>query len=312
MSAKLAVIYHPLFLEHVAGPMHPERPERLTAVMEALKKGGVLNGAVQSGPREATTAELRRCHTAAHLDRIQSASVLGRNLDPDTGTSTDSWEAALLAAGAGMTAADMIFSGAAGRAFCAVRPPGHHAESDRAMGFCLFNNVAVTARYLQEKHGIKMVGIVDFDAHHGNGTQEIFYEDATVLYASTHQWPLYPGTGSEDETGRGDGEGTTVNCPLGAGAALPEFTEAFEEVIIPALEKFKPEFLLVSAGFDSHRDDPLTDLGLQSGDFGTLTSLIMDVANKHCQGRVISFLEGGYDLRALAASTLSHVTALAS
>jgi len=180
------------------------------------------------------------------------------------------------------------------------------------MGFCLFNNAAVTARHLQVKHGVKRVAIVDFDAHHGNGTQEIFYEDGSVLYASTHQFPLFPGTGDTGETGRGEGEGTTVNCPMDAGSALPEFQSAFEGSILPALDRFRPEVLLVSEGFDSHRDDPLTDLGLQSADFGTLTVMLTDIADRHCGGRIISFLEGGYDLHALSASSLSHLTALSA
>lgn len=311
MSAKLAILFHPLFLEHIAGPMHPERPERLTAVMDSLRGDPLWAGAVHSAPREASMDDLRRCHTAHHLDRIQNASVLGRNLDPDTGTSTDSWEAAKLAAGAGPTAADLIMDGTAGRAFCAVRPPGHHAESDRAMGFCLVNNAAVAARYLQESRGVERVAIVDFDAHHGNGTQEIFYEDGSVLYASTHQWPLYPGTGSDDETGRGDGVDTTVNCPMPAGAGIAEFGEAFRRTIVPALDGFKPGFLLVSAGFDSHRDDPLTDLGLQTEDFATLTGMLVECAERNCEGRMISFLEGGYDLKALSESCLAHVKTLA-
>ncbi len=310
MAPRLAVLYHPACLDHVAGPNHPERPERLHAVMAALEKGGVLGRAARPEPREARTSEITLCHSAHHLDRVQSACTLGRNLDPDTGTSPESWEAALLAAGAGLTAADMIMKGEASRAFCAVRPPGHHAESDRAMGFCLFNNAAIAARHLQKAHGLKRVAIVDFDAHHGNGTQEIFYEDGSVLYCSTHLWPFYPGSGSEDEVGRGEGEGTTVNCPMPAGAGLREFKAAFSGVIIPALDRFGPEALVVSAGFDSHEDDPLTDLGLRSEDFGTLTSLLVEAADRLCGGKVISFLEGGYNLDALASGALAHVKAL--
>lgn len=312
MSSKLAVLFHPAYLEHVAGHMHPERPERLTAVMDSLKKSGIWGRIEKPEARPAPTSAVARCHSASHIDRVQSACVLGRPIDNDTGTCTESWDAALLAAGAGITAADMIMQGKFSRAFCAVRPPGHHAESNRAMGFCLLNNAAITARHIQDKHGLKRIAIVDFDAHHGNGTQEIFYSDGSVLYASTHQWPLFPGTGSHEETGRDDGEGATVNCPMQAGSAMPEFEAAFEDFILPALDKFKPEFLLISAGFDSHRDDPLTDLGLQSADFGTLTSMLADISDRHCSGRVVSFLEGGYDLHALAASSLAHITALSA
>jgi len=310
MGSKLAVLFHPAYLEHVAGHMHPERPERLSAIMEAAKKNGIWKHIQLPEVQPAPTSAISRCHSASHIDRVQSACVLGRSLDADTGTSTDSWDAALLAVGAGITASDLVMNGTINRAFCAVRPPGHHAESNRAMGFCLLNNAAVTARHIQDKFGLKKIAIVDFDAHHGNGTQEIFYEDGSVLYASTHQWPLFPGTGSDEEIGHKDGEGTTVNCPLAAGSAMPEYEAAFEDSILPALDKFKPEFLIISAGFDSHRDDPLTDLGLQSADFGTLTVMLTDIADRHCQGRIISFLEGGYDLHGLASSTVAHLTAL--
>jgi acetoin utilization deacetylase AcuC-like enzyme len=312
MSSKLAVLFHPAYLEHVAGHMHPERPERLTAIMEAAKKSGIWKHIETPEPRPAPTSAVARCHSAHHIDRVQSACVLGRPLDADTGTCTETWDAALLAAGAGITAADLVMKGSINRAFCAVRPPGHHAESNRAMGFCLLNNAAITARHLQDRHGLTRVAIVDFDAHHGNGTQEIFYSDGSVLYASTHQWPLFPGTGSHEEIGHDGGEGATVNCPMEAGSAMPDFQAAFEDTILPALDRFKPEFLVISAGFDSHRDDPLTDLGLQSADFGVLTGMLTDIADRHCAGRVVSFLEGGYDLHALAASTLAHLTALSA
>jgi len=310
MNLKLAVLFHPAYLEHIAGHMHPERPERLTAIMDAFKKSGIWKNIETPEPLSAPTSAIARCHSASHIDRVQTACVLGRGLDMDTGTSTESWDAALLAVGAGITASDLIMEGKIGRAFCAVRPPGHHAESNRAMGFCLLNNAAITARHIQDKHGLKRIAIVDFDAHHGNGTQEIFYSDGTVLYASTHQWPLFPGTGSHEEIGRDGGEGATVNCPLEAGSAMPDFEAAFEDTILPALDRFKPEFLIISAGFDSHRDDPLTDLGLQSADFGTLTVMLTDIADRHCKGRIVSFLEGGYDLHALSSSALAHFTAL--
>ena len=311
MKGGFALLTHPSYMEHYCGYYHPEQPSRLAAIHEELKKSGLWEAAVHIIPREAGTQDLLLCHTAEHIDRVQNAALLGRPLDPDTGTSHESWEAALRAVGAGFSAADAIAAGEIQTAFCAVRPPGHHATPERSMGFCLFNNIALCARYIQRHHGIKRVAIVDFDAHHGNGTQEIFFEDGSVFYASIHQWPLFPGTGDRIEIGRGQGKGTTLNCPVEAGSGMEEFAGALDGEILPALDGFGPDILLVSAGFDSHREDPLTDLGLGSSDFGRMTSILREFAQRKCGGRLISFLEGGYNLGALARSVRAHVKALA-
>jgi acetoin utilization deacetylase AcuC-like enzyme len=227
-------------------------------------------------------------------------------IDADTVLSPGSGEAALRAAGAVCAAVDAVMAGEATNAFCAVRPPGHHAEPERAMGFCLFNSVAIGARRAREAHGLERVAVVDFDVHHGNGTQAAFEHDPRVFYGSTHQWPLYPGTGSARERGVGN----IVNAPLRPMSGSAEFRRAFNEFILPALEDFRPDFLLVSAGFDAHRRDPLAQLLLDEGDYGWVTERLLDLAARHCQGRLVSTLEGGYDLDALAASAAAHVAAL--
>jgi acetoin utilization deacetylase AcuC-like enzyme len=209
-----------------------------------------------------------------------------------------------------MTAVDAIMEGQVDQAFCAVRPPGHHAEAARAMGFCLFNNVAVAARYIQERHGIQRVLIVDWDVHHGNGTQHSFDDDPSVLYFSTHQYPHYPGTGAATERGNGKGEGLTINVPMSGGQGDEEFREVFEKVLVPAADSFNPGFVLISAGFDAHRDDPLAGLGLTEDGFASLTQIVAGIALRHASGRVVSCLEGGYNLRALSASVDRHVQAL--
>ncbi len=316
-----ALLSHPAYLKHLAGPRHPERPQRLIAIAEALKASGVWDQATHLTPREATEEELALCHTPEHITQVREACASGRFLDPDTRACRESWEAARLAVGAGLTAADALVSGSVKRAFCLVRPPGHHAESQRSMGFCLFNNIAIAARYLQRRHGVKRIAIVDFDVHHGNGTQEIFYHEGSVMYCSTHQYgpnplnpalPFYPGTGSEDEMGRDDGAYTTINVPMPPETGSDMFTWAYQEHIAPKLDQFKPEMLLISAGFDAHRDDPLASLNLSAEDFGALTGLLVDIANRNCQGRVLSLLEGGYHLQALAASATAHAKALAA
>jgi len=233
-----------------------------------------------------------------------------RYLDADTGLSPGSWPAALTAAGGMLSAVDAVMSGRVTNAFCAVRPPGHHAESGRGMGFCLFNNVAIAARYLQRHHNIGKVAIVDWDVHHGNGTQEIFYGDPTVLYVSTHQHPLYPGTGSEAETGKEAGKGFTLNFPMPAGRDDDDYAAVFVKSIIPALKVFGPDFILISAGFDAHRDDPLAGMNVTEAGFGEFTRLVRQVADLSAHGRIVSCLEGGYNLPALARSVQFHLTAL--
>jgi acetoin utilization deacetylase AcuC-like enzyme len=319
MISRLGIIHHADCLKHTAGLRHPERPERLTAIVSALKTGGIWDRAVHIETREAKEPDLLLCHTAAHGARVREACAAGLPLAPDTGTCPESWRAALLAAGAGPAAADALAEGKIKRAFCVVRPPGHHAGPDSARGFCLFNNVAIAARYLSRRKEFGRVAIVDFDLHHGNGTQEILRADRDVMYCSTHQYgpnplnpsvPFYPGTGEESERGQGAGSGLTVNVPVPAGAGYEAFERAFALRIVPALERFGPEVILISAGFDAHREDPLGSLELTAEDFGSLTMELVEIADRLCGGRIISILEGGYHPLALAASAASHARAL--
>jgi acetoin utilization deacetylase AcuC-like enzyme len=262
-------------------------------------------------PRPAELSWLEEVHTKDHIDRVRRAARNApTSLDPDTAVSRESFDVALLAAGALLTACDEIMEGRAERAFCAVRPPGHHAEADRAMGFCLFNNVAVAARYLQKRHGVDRVFIIDWDVHHGNGTQHIFYDDPTVFYFSVHQYPFYPGTGSAEERGEGEGLGTTLNVPLSAGQDDGVYRRVFEEQLVPALRRFRPGFVLISAGFDAHKDDPLGGMQVTEQGFATLTTLVCEAAEDVAGGRIVSVLEGGYNLEALARSAEAHLRAL--
>ena len=300
------LVTHPAYLEHESGRGHPERPERLAVVLAGVDAAGVRDGIVGVAPRAATRDELERVHPAAYLDAVERfcASGGGR-LDADTGAGPGSWNAAVLAAGAGLEAVERLDAGEADAAFCAVRPPGHHAEPDRAMGFCLVNNVAVTAAALAERG--ERVLIVDWDAHHGNGTQDVFYSDDRVVYVSMHQFPLYPGTGRVDDVGTGAGAGATVNLPFPPGTTGDIYLCAVDDVLLPLAESFRPTWLIVSAGFDAHRADPLTDLGLSAGDFADLTARVTALVPP---GRRILFLEGGYDLAALRDSTAACLAAL--
>lgn len=300
-------VTHERFAHHDAGPGHPEGPGRLTAVRSGMADAGIAEALVPVVAREATRPELERIHPANHLDALERYCASGGgHLDADTRVGSESWGAALLAAGAGPTAIERLDAGDADAAFLAVRPPGHHASASRSMGFCLLNNVAVTAAALADRG--ERVAVVDYDAHHGNGTQSLFYADARIFYVSLHQWPWYPGTGRFEEVGVGPGLGTTLNLPLAAGTTGDVYRQALDEVVTPAIEAFSPTWMILSAGFDAHRADPLAGLGLTSGDFADLTErLVMLVP----PGRRLAFLEGGYDLQALADSAGACVAALA-
>lgn len=298
---------HPACLEHDPGTHHPESPARLRAVLAALS--GPQFAAL--GRREAPPAaieDLLRVHPRQHIERILNAVPKAGYvaLDADTVLSPASGRAALHAAGAVTAAVDAVIAGEADNAFCAVRPPGHHAEPGRAMGFCLFNNVAVGALRAREAHGLERVAVVDFDVHHGNGTQTVCETDDSLFYASTHQYPLYPGTGAAGETGVGN----IVNVPLRPMSGSAPFRRAFSERVLPAVDDFRPELVLISAGFDAHRDDPLAQLMLDEADYAWVTEQLVGLARRHARGRVVSTLEGGYDLAALGASAAAHLRVL--
>lgn len=308
----LLLVTHQDCMLHEPGPDHSERPQRLEAVLDALLGDPELAAVTQKKEaREASEAELALLHKPEYVrwvrEKCESGpSVLDRG---DTPVVKESYRAALLAAGAVLDAVDSALAGRALRAFCAVRPPGHHAESEAAMGFCIFNNVAVGARYAQSK-GLERVAVVDFDVHHGNGTEYAFYRDGTVLYISFHQYPHYPGTGGSLDLGEGPGRGLNINIPLPAGSVDEDYMTAMEATAGPALEKFKPKIVMISAGFDAHRADPLSEMMMTEGGFGALTRKIVEVAEVSAQGRVISVLEGGYALKSLAASAKAHARAL--
>ena len=301
------LVTDPIFLEHQVPAGHPERPDRLRAILKALS-AEAFAPLVRVAAPEAGEATLALAHDPGYVAAIRDA-VLAEGLvavDPDTWLSPGSYRAAAQAAGGACLAVDEVAAGRARNAFCAVRPPGHHAEPAQAMGFCLFGNAVIAARHAQKAHGLGRVAIVDFDVHHGNGTQAIVWDDPSILYASTHQMPLYPGTGSPSETGAGN----IVNVPLEPGDGGPEFRAAFAEAVLPAVGGFRPELIVVSAGFDAHWRDPLASLNLREDDFAFATTALMELADRHAGGRIVSVLEGGYDLTGLADSAAAHVAAL--
>ncbi len=299
---------HPSCLDHQPGPGHPESPARLTTTLQALDDDR-FNSLKRLEAPAATREQLARVHSLEHIDGLFHKSPKSDRIavDPDTWMSPHSWDAALHAAGAVCAAVDDLLQKRAIRAFCAVRPPGHHATRTEAMGFCLFNNIAIGAAHAMA-NGLERVAIVDFDVHHGNGTQDIFWNDARVLYVSSHQQPLYPGTGSREESGAGN----IVNIPLPSGAGSMEFRQAYEVVALPALARFQPQLIFISAGFDAHRLDPLAGLMLEAEDYAWITEKLVEIAEKYANGRIISSLEGGYHLGALGDSVAAHVMALAN
>ena len=296
-----------IFVEHQTPAGHPERPDRMRAVSEALADDAFAD-LVSLETEMADDQHFVLAHPEAYVDGIRELipeDGLVR-LDPDTTASPKSWQCVRHAAGGGLAAIDAVFAGDADNAFVAARPPGHHAEKVTAMGFCLINTAAVMARYAQQKHGVERVAIIDWDVHHGNGTQDIFYDDPTVLYASTHQMPLFPGSGGKNETGVGN----IHNAPLSPGMGGEDFRSAFRERVLPALDNFKPDLVIVSAGFDAHHRDPLANINLQEDDFDWATGKLLDIAARYGDNRLVSLLEGGYDLKGLADSCAAHVKRL--
>jgi acetoin utilization deacetylase AcuC-like enzyme len=302
------LITHPACLEHLTPAGHPERPDRLRAI-ERMLEDERFSALARAQAPEASLDVIARCHPIAYIEAIREATPKDglAYLDGDTSMSPGSFEAALRAAGGAVWAIDQVMGRKADNAFVATRPPGHHAETAVPMGFCLFNNAAIAARHAQQQHGAERAAIVDFDVHHGNGSQEIFWADPTVMYCSTHQMPLYPGTGAKSERGE---HGTIVNAPLRPGDGGKESRDAFANIILPRLNEFRPDLMVISAGFDAHVRDPLANLNLVEDDFAWVTRKLMEVADAAGQGRLISVLEGGYDLQGLAQSAAAHVAAL--
>jgi acetoin utilization deacetylase AcuC-like enzyme len=323
------------FVEHRTGAAHPERPDRIRAITTAVRRAGMVDspspfpefqidlGPFPAGmtklvelpePRPADEQWLRSVHSQGYIDRIREICASGGGvLDAgDTPVGRESFEIAKLASGAVLGCCDGVIGGRVGRAFAALRPPGHHAEPEQPMGFCLFANISIAARYLQDAHSVGKIAIVDFDVHHGNGTQAVFEADPSVLFISLHQDPrtCYPGTGYPDETGTGPGRGFTLNIPFPPGSDDAVYLRAFHALVLPKLDAFRPEFLLISAGFDAHRDDPLAQIDLSEDAFEQMTRMLVSAANAHCGGRIVSALEGGYDLRALGRSVVRHLAAL--
>ncbi len=298
---------HPIYLEHLTPAGHPERPDRLRAIERVLADEAFADLDRQQSP-EGDPATILYAHPEEFVEKVRSRipeEGIAR-IDTDTSASPKSWQAALTAIGAANAAVDDVFSGTADNVFVAARPPGHHAEKVTAMGFCLFNNAAIAARHAQRVHGAERVAIVDWDVHHGNGTQDIFWDDPSVLYCSTHQMPLYPGTGAKDETGAGN----IVNAPLTAGTGSDTFRDAFLSCVLPEIDRFQPDLIIISAGFDAHHRDPLAEINLDEDDFDWATGELMDKAGRWSDNRLVSLLEGGYDLHGLAFSVAAHVRRL--
>jgi acetoin utilization deacetylase AcuC-like enzyme len=302
------VLSHPASLDHLTPPGHPERPDRIRAVNQVLAEDRFKH-LVRGEAPEGSLDSVALCHNEHYIEELRHIAPSEGlvYLDGDTSMSPGTWEAVMRGVGGAIAATEAVINGSATNAFVATRPPGHHAEISKPMGFCFFDQAAIAARHAQRTHGIGRVAVVDFDVHHGNGTQDIFWADPTVMYCSTHQMPLFPGTGASSERGDHD---TIVNAPLASGDGGAKFRAAFENLILPQLQKFSPELLIISAGFDAHRRDPLASLNLDASDFGWVTRKLMDVADASAGGRIVSVLEGGYDLQGLQESVAEHVTAL--
>ena len=313
-SSVTRLLIDPVFKLHATGDGHPERPARVDAVASALEAAQLLPKLGRIGSRAAVDDELLLCHTPEYVKLVKREIAAGARMlsTGDTAVSEKSLEVALQAAGGLLNAVDAVVGREAKNAFCVVRPPGHHATPDRGMGFCIFNNIAIAARYAQKKHGIGKVLIADWDVHHGNGTQDAFYRDGSVFFFSTHQSPWYPGTGKTWETGEGGGRGTTLNAPFPAGAGRTEIVGAFRDKLVKLANEFKPDLVMVSAGFDSRAGDPLGKFTLDDQDFADLTGIMLEIAARHAEGRFVSVLEGGYNLDGLGAAAASHVRALAA
>ena len=309
---KTGYISDPFYLKHENEP-HPENPGRLTAIQSKVESSKFYNNLALIQPRKATLEDIARVHDRGYIESVEQSCQNGvRNLDADTVISPDSYQAALLSAGAGLEALDKILDGTIDNVFCAVRPPGHHAEQNRAMGFCLFNNVGVVARYAQEVKQLDKIFIFDWDVHHGNGTQHSFYKNSSIFYSSTHQYPFYPGTGGSDETGSGDGLGANLNLPMRAYSGDSDYLDAIENKLVPAIQKFNPDLIIISAGFDAHENDPLAQVELSTDCYGKMTQQLLEAAKDVCQGRILSMLEGGYDYSALGDSVQLHIENLLS
>ena len=305
------VIYDDIYLKHDTGPNHPENSARIINTIKHLRSANCWQKLDIKKPRAATEAEVSAIHSTSQIEQIaEIARSGGGYLDPDTYVSSDSYEAALNAAGAPLTAIDLIMDKKVDNAFCLVRPPGHHATPEKGMGFCLFNNVAIAAKYIQSRYSLDRIVIIDWDVHHGNGTQDAFYDDPSVMYFSMHRYPFYPGTGAEEETGKDSGSGFTINIPLSYNTEPQEYLKFFEDILEKRIKPFKPQFILISSGFDAYRLDPISGLSLEASDYNKLTKLTQNIAKDCCDGRIVSCLEGGYHLLDLPKCIEEHLNGL--